>query len=136
MNNPFDLGTPAVPGYKTKSANANDATPMATHKVEEMARRISPKTIIKHEDGHMISYHADFSELAEVLCEMEGRIAKAPIEHCGVEDCPECNKAAYKSGYLAALEDVRSSLPDDLPRGSMIGYDRLIEVLDELKKKI
>lgn len=118
---------------------------MTTHKVEieKMMERICVGERVEYREGNPqdatgIVYDAsiDSHKLAEVLCEMEERIEKAPIEHCGVEDCPECNKEAYKSGYLAALEDVRSSLPDDLPRGSMIGYDRLIEVLDELKKKI
>lgn len=73
------------------------------------------------------------TQLAKVLVELQEKTA--PIEHCGVEDCPECNKEAYRSGYLTALDDVERGLPYiDTSALFNIKPSSLRELLDKLRK--
>lgn len=58
----------------------------------------------------------DFTGLAQYLCELEERIAR--------------------NNYLKALEDLRGRLPKNLPDGSKIELDTLLNVIDDLKKRV
>lgn len=112
---------------------------MTENKVEDKHARIS-----KVLDRIMNADNSDIDpvELCALLVEMEERIAHAPIEHCGVEDCPECNKEAYKAGALAALEDAGKAIRPCLNycvaqngREDCKNCGLTEDIFDDLKKK-
>lgn len=78
---------------------------------EAMKERIvRPAGAVEVFDGKVVMYNleVDPTKLAAVLVELQEQ--RAPVEHCGVEDCPECNQEAYKTGYEAALRDVEEKV--------------------------
>lgn len=102
-------------------------------KEQEMLDRISDET--GRVSPTLLGFEREFNlrKLAKVLVELQEKTA--PIEHCGVEDCPECNKEAYRSGYLTALDDVERGLPYiDTSALFNIKPSSLRELLDKLRK--
>lgn len=99
-------------------------------KEQEMLERLG---VLVDVEGEKFMGNVLPTQLAKVLVELQEKTA--PIEHCGVEDCPECNKEAYRSGYLTALDDVERGLPYiDTSALFNIKPSSLRELLDKLRK--